>query len=275
MSLSSERNSTARLDWGTGRYEHLAPELLPAAHAVVDAADPAAHERVVDVGCGTGNAALLAAARGALVTGVDPAGRLLDIARQRAEADGADVTFVAGDAAALPLPDGCADALLSVFGVIFATDSVAAAEEMGRVTAAGGRIVLSAWLPVGVIADAMRVAGEAVAKVAGPPVGPPPFSWHDQGALTQLLAPHGFAVTAEEHTIAFTASSAADFLEMQAVGNPVLNAIRETLERSGDAPAVFGQIVEILKAANEDPAAFRVTSRYVVATARRSGNTPT
>ena len=70
-------------DWGLGRYEDTAAQLEPAARAVVERAAPAAGEHVVDVGCGTGNAALLAAERGARVTGVDPAPRLLDVARER------------------------------------------------------------------------------------------------------------------------------------------------------------------------------------------------
>ena len=56
------------------------------------------------------------------MTGVDPAPRLLDVARERAAARGLDATFALGEAAALPLADGEADVVLSVFGVIFASD---------------------------------------------------------------------------------------------------------------------------------------------------------
>ena len=65
------------MDWSLGHYEHTAAQLLPAARVAVDLAAPSSGERLVDVGCGTGNAALLAAASGAAVTGVDPARRLL------------------------------------------------------------------------------------------------------------------------------------------------------------------------------------------------------
>src|SRR3954452_3668306 len=133
------------MDWSAGHYEQIADQVMPAAHAVVDRAVPVPGEHVVDVGCGTGNAALLAAERGARVTGVDPAPRLLEVARARAASRGLEATFALGDAAALPIEDGEADVVLSVFGVIFASDPLAAAAEMARVTAPGGRVVLTAW----------------------------------------------------------------------------------------------------------------------------------
>ena len=52
------------VDWGLGNYERIARQLLPVSEVVVDSADPVPGETLVDVGCGTGNAALLAAERG-------------------------------------------------------------------------------------------------------------------------------------------------------------------------------------------------------------------
>src|SRR3954468_23524139 len=97
------------LGWGPGRHASTAEELLPAARVVVDRAAPAEGERVVDIGCGTGNAALLAAARGARVTGVDPARPLPGPPRREAAERALAVDFVEGDAAALPLGDAEAD----------------------------------------------------------------------------------------------------------------------------------------------------------------------
>lgn len=65
-----------------------------------DIADELGAHRVLDVGCGTGTFALLLARRGVQVTGVDPAGGSLDVAR--AKPGGARVRWIHGDAAALP-----------------------------------------------------------------------------------------------------------------------------------------------------------------------------
>jgi SAM-dependent methyltransferase len=258
------------IDWSIGNYEHTAAQLLPAAEVVVDRAAPAEGERVVDVGCGTGNAALLAAARGARVTGIDPAPRLLEVARDQAAAQSCDATFALGEAAALPLLDGEADVVLSVFGVIFAPNAVAAAAEMARVTAPAGRIVLSAWVPDGAIHDAAQLAQETVRRAVGAPAGPPPFAWHDRDALAGLLGPHGFEVAVEVERFVFTAKSARDYLDAESANHPLAVAGRAVLEARGEAEALRDRMLSIYQAANEDPDGFRVTSRYVVATARRA-----
>lgn len=160
--------------------------------------------------------------------------------------------------------------VLSVFGVIFAPDPFAAAAEMARVTAPAGRIVLSAWLPTGAISDAVRVAQEAVRRAVGAPAGPAPFAWHDGDALAPLLAPYGFEVAATEERLAFSARSACAYVEAESANHPLAVAGRAILEPRGEAEALRDRMLSIYEAANEDPHAFRVTSRYVVATARRA-----
>jgi SAM-dependent methyltransferase len=254
-------------DWGAGRYEVTAEQLLPAARAIVDRAAPAEGERVVDVGTGTGNAALLAAERGARVIGVDPAPRLLAVARERAAAAGLDAEFALGDGANLPLPDGEADLTLSVFGVIFAGDPAAAAAEMARVTAPGGRIVIGAWIPEGAIRASITVARDAVLHALGAPPAPPQFAWHDSDALLALFGPVGFGrVQIVEDRLAFTAASAAAHVDGDAENHPLSVVGRALLERRGEYQAVRDRMVAILDAANEDPGSFRITSRYVIAT---------
>jgi SAM-dependent methyltransferase len=208
----------AATTWGLGDYPLMAERLMPAARAVVDLAAVAPGERVLDVACGTGNAALLAAERGADVTGLDFEPALLEIARERT--DGA--RFVEGDAAALPFDDAFFDATLSVFGVMYAPDHERAARELARVTKPGGRIVLAAWTPGSFMP---RMGAALAAYLPPPPPGSgPPSRWGDENALAKLL-PLGTAETRQ-----LTIESDADFL-IDTAGHVL--AEKERLEDEG------------------------------------------
>jgi SAM-dependent methyltransferase len=262
------------MDWGLGHYERIAPQLLLAVQDVVDRADPVRGEHVVDVGCGTGNASLLAAKRGPRVTGIDPSGRLLDVAAARAAEHRLEIDFERGEAGALPLPDASADVLISVFGVIFAPNPRDAAAETARVLVPGGRIVLSAWIPEGALWEVQRLRREAVAEfmrrdgtAAGvQAAGAPAFAWDDEHALAALFAPHGFSVELEEKQLSFTASSALDFLKGELRDHPAWVGTVKMLA-SAEMQSLRARALGIFEDANEDADAFRVMSRYVVATA--------
>jgi ubiquinone/menaquinone biosynthesis C-methylase UbiE len=256
------------LDWGLGKFELIAPQLLPAAHAAVELADVRQGAHVVDVGCGSGNAALLAARPGVLVTGVDPAPRLLDVARGRATAQGLDIDFVAGDAAAIPLPDGSADVVMSVFGVIFAPDPAAAAAEMARITAPTGQIVLTAWLRGGFLELFGEVLMSAVVRATG--FQPPqPFAWHDRDTVAALVQPHGFEVVMHERELTFTAKSVEDYWQTQVIDHPISTLHTPVLQQHGLFEEAKEQALSVLAASNEDSSAFRASAPYVVITAQR------
>ncbi|MER3425291.1 MAG: hypothetical protein C4293_20735, partial [Nitrospiraceae bacterium] len=89
-----------------------------------------AGERVHDLACGTGNTALMARARSAVVTGLDLTPEPLAIAQQRAAAEGyGDITWKVGDAEDLPFPDGTFDVVMSSCGLMFAPDQQKVADE--------------------------------------------------------------------------------------------------------------------------------------------------
>jgi ubiquinone/menaquinone biosynthesis C-methylase UbiE len=204
------------MEWGAGRYERIAEQLLGAAEVVVEQATPREGERVVDIGCETGNAALLAAERGATVTGVDPAQRLLDVAASTAAERGLNATFTIGEAADIPVEDNGLDVALSVFGVIFAPDPEAAAAEINRVTARAGRVLLAAWLPEeGGISQAVRFTRQTLAEVLGQPPASPPFAWHELESLSGLFEPYGFTPSLTEHALAWAASSVDEFMQIE------------------------------------------------------------
>jgi 2-polyprenyl-3-methyl-5-hydroxy-6-metoxy-1,4-benzoquinol methylase len=90
--------------------------------------------QVIDVGTGTGRAAIALARRGAHVTGVDASSEMLEVARSRAEAEGADVRFEAGDAHALPFADRSFDAAVSLRVLMHTPGWAQAVGELCRVS---------------------------------------------------------------------------------------------------------------------------------------------
>ena len=76
---------------------------------LLDAAGVTAGMRVLDVGCGLGDLAAAAAARGAVATGTDLAEGMVEAARGRHPG----LEFVLADGEALPFEDGAFDATLS------------------------------------------------------------------------------------------------------------------------------------------------------------------
>jgi SAM-dependent methyltransferase len=252
-------------DWSRGRYERIADDVAPAAIAVVEAASPLHDEVVVDVGCGTGTAALLAARRDARVIGVDPAARLVDVARRSALDQGVRASFMCGSAEAVSVRDHSIDVLLSNFGVIFASDAAAAAAEISRIVAPGGRVVFSAWHPFGALfdlADVRRAAMPASRTAA-------PFRWDEPDALAGLFGPYGFEIAIAERTLAFAAPSIEQFAQGEFDSHPMWIAARELLEPRGDWSSVRERALAVLRDANEDANGFRITSPYVVAMLRR------
>lgn len=258
------------VDWDAGCYERTAAELAPVARAVVDAAAPRPDERVLDLACGTGNAALLAAARGARVTGVDAAPRLLAVARERAGSQNVDVKFVEGDLLELPVHDGVADVVVSVFGLIFAPDPARALHEVARAAAPGARVFMSAWIPAGPINDMLAALGRVVARVSE---APPPrrFAWSDAAAVGALARDAGLELQSTTPAeLAIRAESPEAYV---AAGqeHPTALGVRPVLERAGADAEARGAMLDVLHEANEDPGGFLVHSPYVVHELRVAG----
>jgi SAM-dependent methyltransferase len=218
----NEREAAPPVDWSIGTYERTAQLLLPAARVLVDAAAVQPGERVLDLGCGTGNVALLAAAAGAHVTAVDPAARLLDVCRDTAGRQGLTVTCALGEAAAVPAADRSFDCVLSSFAVIFAPDPDAAVAEIARVLDDCGRALFSAWLPGGGIGAFSSTAQELIRAAVGAPPPAPGLAWHDELAVGALFARHGMSsVKRGEHELVFTAESPEAYLEAERVSHPM------------------------------------------------------
>jgi len=152
-------------------------------------------DRLLDVACGSGASALLAARElGCEVVGVDYGEIAIAQARAAAEAEGdmpaGRASFVSGDAEALPAADGEFDAVLCECSLCTFPDKHRAVAEMRRVLAPGGRLAIT-----DVVADHERLPDElrgAMATVAC--VG----EALDEAGYRELLADGGFSVTAVE-----------------------------------------------------------------------------
>lgn len=144
--------------------------------------------RLLDVGCGAGQLALIAARAGARVTGCDIATNWIERARSRAAAEGLAVTFDEADAEALPYDDGQFDAVVSLIGAMFAPRPHLVAAELIRVCRPGGLIAMANWTPEGFIGQMFRTIANHIA----PSNMPAPVLWGDEPTVRARLR-HGVA----------------------------------------------------------------------------------
>lgn len=247
--------------WGAGEYEETAADIAPVSAVAVGALGLAARERVLDVACGTGNAALVAHRAGAIVTGLDGSPRLLEVARERVP----DGEFVEGDAAQLPFEDGRFDAAVSVFGVIFAPPAEQAAAEIARVVRPGGRVAITTWPPRGPMFGAIAVMREALARVRPEDGESGPMDWGDPQALAALLAPHG-EVEVTEQQLAHDEASPEEFWDRWERFHPMWIAARAQLEPAGAWEPMRAEAIAALREGGIGEGA---TSPYLLAVLTR------
>jgi SAM-dependent methyltransferase len=176
--------------WESGDFGQIARTIEGVAEEFLARQSLVRGSLVLDVACGTGNLAVIAARCGCVVSGVDIAHNLLDQARARAAAEELRVDFIEGDAEALPFADSQFDLVVSMFGVMFAPQPHVAAAELLRVTKPGGKIALANWTPEGFLGKMFNVFK---AHLPPPPAGvPSPMSWGHELTARSRLAP-GFA----------------------------------------------------------------------------------
>lgn len=143
----------------------------PAFAAVLGAAGVGRRTRLLDVGCGTGLAAQIAAGQGARVAGLDAAEASVAIARERTPAG----DFRVGEMERLPWPDHSFDVVTGFNAFPFAADQIAALREARRVARPGGRVAALAWGRAGEceVPVVVGVAGRFLPPPPPPPAPPP------------------------------------------------------------------------------------------------------
>ena len=204
-----ELNQKQSAMWGNGPYQRITETLTDIHDLVIERLAPESGDRWLDLACGTGAISERAAAAGASVTGIDLAPVLIETAKERADELGLEIDYRVGDAENLDLPDAGFDKVSSTVGIMFAPDHQAAAGELARVTAPGGRIALANWTPAGGLGRLFKVM--APYQPAPPPSSP--FDWGDESKVRDLLG-DSFELEIEERVSPMRIASGEDYWEL-------------------------------------------------------------
>jgi SAM-dependent methyltransferase len=202
-------NHKAQSTWNApaGRYDEISRSIADAIEHAVERLQPKKDERVLDLATGTGWASRVIAQRfpGARVTGADIADQMLEYARSVAAQQRLPIDYRHADAEQLPFADREFDALVSTFGVMFATKPERAAAEIARVVKPGGRVVLATWTPDSNVFNMFGVMKKFMAAPPSPPP-PSPFEWGKAARVTELLG-EAFDLRFEQGTNRFRYAS--------------------------------------------------------------------
>jgi SAM-dependent methyltransferase len=170
-------------DWAT----YMEPSFRPFYDAVHDRLAIGNGTRLLDVGCGPGGSALLAAGRGARVAGLDASPGSVELARERIPEGDLRV----GEMESLPWPDGSFDAVTGFNSFQFAGNPTAALREARRVLAPGGKVGMAIWTPP---EESQLPRIMAAINALAPPQpmdGPGPFALSGPGVAKSVLESAG------------------------------------------------------------------------------------
>jgi len=169
--------------WTAGDYDRFSRYLEGSAREFYERLNIAPGCQLLDVACGSGQVALMAARDGIEVTGVDIASNSVERARARAQAAGLSARFEEADAEALPFDDASFDMVVSLIGAMFASRPQVVAQELLRVCVPGGTIAMANWTPQGFIGQMFKT----VAKFIAPSGMPAPVLWGDEASVRERL----------------------------------------------------------------------------------------
>ena len=192
-----EFKTRQRAVWESGKYSTLSPFIAEVGELVVARAGIEKGMKVLDVACGTGNAARPAARAGARVTGLDLVPKLLDAGRAKAAVEGLEIEWREGDAEDLPFDDGQFDRVFSTFGHMFAPRHQRTASEMARVCRTGGTIVTATWTPESTVGDIFKASASYLPPP--PDYASPPIRWGREDYVRDQFASSATGFAFEHH----------------------------------------------------------------------------
>jgi SAM-dependent methyltransferase len=197
-----------------------------------------ADQRVLDVGCGTGVAAVTAARLGAQVTGLDLTPELLVEARENARIAMVNIEWHEGDAEKLPFDTNAFDVVVSQFGHMFAPRPEVAIAEMLRVLTPGGTIAFSTWPPELFVGRMFALVGSYLPP---PPAGvSPPPQWGDPNVIRQRLGSAVRDILFDRATMLVPALSAQHSRHlMERTAGPVLKLVEKLSASDPERLAAF------------------------------------
>jgi ubiquinone/menaquinone biosynthesis C-methylase UbiE len=189
-----------KMIWSSGDFGKVAESIQTHADEFVARLGITPNLRILDLACGTGNLAVLAAQKDALVTGIDIAPNLIASAKARAKAMELVIDYEEGDAENLPYATATFDMVMSMYGVMFAAHPEIAAGELLRVTAPGGKIALANWTPTGFIGQMLKTVG---AHVPPPPGSVSPILWGVEETVRERLSAGTTEIKCTTRPVAF------------------------------------------------------------------------
>lgn len=174
--------------WTAGDYDRFSRFMEAGAREFYERLNIPPGSKLLDVACGSGQLALMAAKDGIEVTGVDIAGNLVERAQARARAERLSARFKEADAETLPFDDASFDVVVSLIGAMFAPRPQLVAQELLRVCVPGGTIAMANWTPQGFVGQMFKT----VSKFIAPSGMPVPVLWGDEATVRTRLG-HGLS----------------------------------------------------------------------------------
>jgi SAM-dependent methyltransferase len=264
----SEAKQQARQMWAVGDYAEVAERIAGVGRKAVESAAVGSGDVVLDVACGAGNATIPAAQAGAKVTGLDLTPSLLEAGRAAAAKAGVEIDWVEGDAEQLPFDDDSFDAVMSVFGCMFAPDHRAAAAQLARVMKPGGRLAVCSWTPEGTIGKFFATIGS---HLPPPPEGfQPPILWGNEEHVRGLFEGTGAELEFERASVDFEAASVEELVEEGETKLPPMVRARAALEPQGKWEPLRGEITALYEEfSTPRNGGVSIANEYLVAKGRK------
>lgn len=270
--LDPELKAKYRAMWAMGDYPSVAADVIPDLGAIlVEACDIGPGDTVLDVACGSGNAAIPAALQGARVVACDLTPELLQAGERLAAQRGLELEWREADAEALPFGDGEFDVVVSSVGVMFAPHHQACADELLRVCRPGGTIGLASWTPKGFVGQMFSVMKPYSAP--SPPGAQPPPLWGDEHHIHTLFGSRLVDVAVRRQDVVVDRFADAEAFRdyFKASYGPTVAAYRGLASDPGKVAALDRDLADLARRHDRGTIGLVMDWEYLLVTGRKRG----